>query len=46
MNAKKIITSNKTILAAALLTLGLTGCASTQSINYTPQANVSSLNFA
>jgi uncharacterized lipoprotein YajG len=40
---KQIITSNKTILAAALLTLGLTGCASTQSINYTPQANVSSI---
>jgi uncharacterized lipoprotein YajG len=40
MNAKQIITSNKTIIAAALLTLGLTGCSTTQSINYTPQANV------
>jgi outer membrane lipoprotein SlyB len=30
---KQIITSNKTIIAAALLTLGLTGCASTQTLN-------------
>jgi uncharacterized lipoprotein len=40
---KQIITSNKTILAAALLTLGLTGCAltpATENLNYTPQANV------
>ena len=37
---KHIITRNKAMLAAAMLTLGLTGCASTQSINYTPQANV------
>jgi uncharacterized lipoprotein YajG len=43
MNAKQIITSNKTILAAALLTLGLTGCAitpATESLKYTPQSNV------
>jgi uncharacterized lipoprotein YajG len=43
MNAKQIITSNKTILAAALLTLGLTGCAiapATESINYQAQTGV------
>ncbi len=38
MNA--IITHNKTIPAAALLTLGLTGCASTQTLNYQAQTNV------
>jgi uncharacterized lipoprotein YajG len=36
----QIITSNKTILAAALLTLGLTGCASTQTLNYQAQTDV------
>jgi uncharacterized lipoprotein YajG len=43
MNAKQIITSNKTILAAALLTLGLTGCAitpATESLNYQAQTGV------
>jgi uncharacterized lipoprotein YajG len=43
MNAKQIITSNKAILAAALLTLGLTGCAltpATESINYQAQTGV------
>jgi uncharacterized lipoprotein YajG len=40
---KQIITSNKAILAAALLTLGLTGCAfvpATESINYQAQTGV------
>jgi uncharacterized lipoprotein YajG len=40
---KQIITSNKTILAAALLTLGLTGCAltpATESLNYQAQTGV------
>jgi uncharacterized lipoprotein YajG len=43
MNAKQIITSNKAILAAALLTLSLTGCAltpATESINYQAQTGV------
>jgi uncharacterized lipoprotein YajG len=43
MNMKQIITSNKTILAAALLTLGLTGCAltpATESLNYQAQTGV------
>jgi uncharacterized lipoprotein YajG len=43
MNAKQIITSNKTILAAALLTLCLTGCAltpATESLNYQAQTGV------
>jgi uncharacterized lipoprotein YajG len=40
MNMQQIITSNKTILAAALLTLGLTGCASTQTLNYQAQTGV------
>jgi uncharacterized lipoprotein len=40
---KQIITSNKTIIAAALLTLGLTGCAltpATESLNYQAQTGV------
>jgi uncharacterized lipoprotein len=40
---KQIITSNKAILAAALLTLGLTGCAitpATESLNYQAQTGV------
>jgi uncharacterized lipoprotein YajG len=43
MNAKQIIISNKAILAAALLTLGLTGCAltpATESLNYQAQTGV------
>ncbi|MEQ1668712.1 MAG: YajG family lipoprotein [Sulfuriferula sp.] len=42
MNMKQIITRNKAI-AAAVLTLSLTGCAltpATESLKYTPQANV------
>jgi uncharacterized lipoprotein YajG len=46
MNIKQIITSNKTILAAALLTLDLTGCAltpATEMIHYQAQADVAHL---
>ncbi|BBP00372.1 YajG family lipoprotein [Sulfuriferula nivalis] len=43
MNAKQIITNNKAILAAALLTLSLTGCAltpATESLNYQAQTGM------